>query len=465
MLKVIEDYVEQWKMLEQKDCVITGVSGGADSVCLLFVLLELQKKIGFQMIAVHVNHGLRGPEAEKDEKFVEQLCRKQGVCCVTFHENVELIAKNRKQSTEEAGRNVRREAFEQVLSEYHGTKIALAHHMNDNVETFLLNLTRGSGVRGLGGIRPMQGVYIRPLLCVTRDQIETYLAEKGQDFCVDQSNHTDDYTRNRIRNHVIPYLEDEVNTQTVAHIHEVMQQLRGLQSYVEDEVERFVANSVRKTGDGYELLDRFYEEVPSALRFLVLRKMLCLAAGQEKDLESTHVKILDELLKKQVGRRQDLPYGLEAVRTYQGISLGKKRGMQQIPEEVRISISPGEHLQFTWGKYRMDCRVFEKSQDTSMEHEKSNTKRFDYDIMEKEISFRTRRPGDYFYLKNQGGTQKLKSYFVNAKVPQAERDQILLVALESHILWIVGHRVSGGCQIQENTKYILEIQIDEGEVS
>lgn len=465
MLKIIEDYVEQWKMLEQKDCVITGVSGGADSVCLLFVLLELQKKIGFRMVAVHVNHGLRGPESEKDERFVEELCRKQGVPCVTFHKNVELIAKNRKQSTEEAGRNVRREAFEQVLSEYHGTKIALAHHINDNVETFLLNLTRGSGVRGLGGISPMQGVYIRPLLCVTRNQIETYLVQQGQDFCVDQSNHTDDYTRNRIRNHVIPYLEEQVNAQTVAHIHEAMQQLRGIQSYVEDEVERFSALCVRKKGEGYELLREPYEEVPTALGFSVLRKLLCLAAGQEKDLESAHVKLLDELLRKQVGRRGDLPYGLEAVRTYQGLFLGKKKQADRIPEEVRIAISPGEQLQFTWGTYRIDCRVFEKTQDESMDNEKSNTKRFDYDIIKREISFRTRRPGDYFYLKNQGGTQKLKSYFVNEKVPQTERDQVLLVALGSQILWIVGHRVGGGCQIQENTKYILEIQINEGEVS
>ena len=179
MLEKIKSFIAKQDMLEKEDCVIVGVSGGADSVCLLFVLLELQKSIGFQLAAVHVNHGLRGEEATRDENFVKKLCEEKGVPFVSYFENVELLAKKWKQSTEEAGRNFRRDCFEKTLKEMGGTKIALAHHKNDNVETFLWNLCRGTGLKGMRGILPVSGVWIRPLLCLSRKEIETYLEQMG----------------------------------------------------------------------------------------------------------------------------------------------------------------------------------------------------------------------------------------------------------------------------------------------
>ena len=173
MQRKIEQYVSKWDMLKKEDKVITGVSGGADSICLLFVLLELQKKIPFELVVVHVNHGLRGEDADGDEAYVKELCKEHGIVCEIYSENVELIAKNRKQSTEEAGRYVRREAFQKAMQTHGGTKIALAHHKNDSVETFFMNLARGTGLKGLGGIRPVVGEYIRPLLCLERKEIET----------------------------------------------------------------------------------------------------------------------------------------------------------------------------------------------------------------------------------------------------------------------------------------------------
>ena len=145
MLKRVEDYIAKWDMLKKEDKVIVGVSGGADSVCLLFVLLELRKKIPFELVVVHVNHRLRGAEADADEKYVKQLCEEQGICCVVYSEDVEAIASQNKQSIEEAGRDVRRKAFACAMESYGGTKVALAHHMNDNVETFLMNAARGTG--------------------------------------------------------------------------------------------------------------------------------------------------------------------------------------------------------------------------------------------------------------------------------------------------------------------------------
>lgn len=171
----VRKYVEKWGMLNAEDKVIAGVSGGADSVCLLLMLMELKKEKGFELAVVHVHHGIRGNAADADESYVRNLCEEIGVFLYTYHEDVVSVAKKRKQSIEEAGRDIRRQCFEQAMSDFGGTKIALAHHKDDNVETLILNLARGSALRGLGGMRPVSGAYIRPLLCLRRVEIETYL--------------------------------------------------------------------------------------------------------------------------------------------------------------------------------------------------------------------------------------------------------------------------------------------------
>lgn len=232
MLKKIKEYADKWNMLEAGDKVVAGVSGGADSICLLFVLMELQKEIPFELTAVHVNHGLRAEAADRDEAYVRELCETYRIPCVSYRENVELIAKNRKQSLEEAGREVRREAFRRTMESWGGTKIALAHHKNDNAETFLMNLARGSGLKGLGGMLPVNGTIIRPLLAAERQEIEQYLKENGIAYCTDETNKSDDYTRNRIRNHMIPLLEDGVNKRAVAHISDTMERLREVQEFL-----------------------------------------------------------------------------------------------------------------------------------------------------------------------------------------------------------------------------------------
>ena len=184
----VRNYMKKWQMLQSEDCVIVGVSGGADSICLLWLLADMQKEMGFRMVAVHVNHGLRGVEADEDERFVKKFCEGLEIPCETYRADVELISKKWKQSTEEAGREVRRAFFEEALEKYRGTKIALAHHQNDNAETFMLNLARGTGLRGLGGISPMNGKVIRPLLCLKREEIEEFLKEEGIPYCNDCTN-------------------------------------------------------------------------------------------------------------------------------------------------------------------------------------------------------------------------------------------------------------------------------------
>ena len=230
--KKVEQYIEQYQMIGRGDRIVTGVSGGADSVCLLFVLCELRKKLGFEVIVCHVNHQLRAEAAEQDEAYVKELCRKLDVPCRIFHENVELIAKNGKKSLEEAGRIVRSNAFETVCRESGANKIATAHHKNDNAETVLLNLARGSGLQGMCGIRPVYGNRIRPLLCLTRKEIEEWLEEEQISYCTDETNEEDEYTRNRIRHKILPVMEQEINRQTVEHINRLSLQAEEIWEYL-----------------------------------------------------------------------------------------------------------------------------------------------------------------------------------------------------------------------------------------
>ena len=463
MLDKVKRYAEKWDMLTNEDCVIVGVSGGADSICLLLMLLELQKEIGFDMVAVHVNHGLRGEDADADETFVKHFCREREVPIESYSVDLKSVASERKQSTEEAGREVRREFFEQARIKHNGTKIALAHHQNDNAETFLFRLARGTGVKGLGGMAPVKGRLIRPLLCVDRSEIETYLENKGISYCTDITNESDEYTRNRIRNHIIPCLVKQVNSQSVHHICETMEHVRQVQDYLEQQAEGYMKECVLHNKSGYLLAEDKYREMPEELKPLLLKKVLLLICQKEKDIEAIHLRKIQELFDKQTGRCIHLPYQMEAKRVYEGVEIYQKDAMTPgIPDEFLFDL---EKMQATylWGEKKICCRILNKMQIVGETLEKSHTKRFDCDIIKNSISFRTRRPGDYITIHPDGRTQKLKAYFINEKIPQEERDKVLLVADGSHILWIVGYRVNCAYQVTKNTNSVLEIHVDKGE--
>lgn len=463
--KRTETFIKKYHMLREGDVVVTGVSGGADSVCLLLLLCRLQKKIGFRTVACHINHGLRGEDAEADERYVEELCGKLGVKIYIFHEDVELTARNRKQSLEEAGRMVRREAFEKVCEEEGGTKIATAHHRDDNAETVLLNMARGTGIKGICGIRPVFGKWIRPMLCLSRKEIEESLKEEGITWCTDATNSEDEYTRNRIRHNILPAFEAQVNAGTVRHLDELSVQAQEIWDYLEQGVEAAHSRCVKvSTEDGENrfliLSDRLAEEMP-AIRKLLIRKCISKALGTERDLESVHVSAVLDLFEKQTGRRTNLPGQMEAVRVYSGVEIGRIKEEKET-ERARIELKiPGETL--VPGLGCVVCRVDKKEKFILMEEipQKSYTKCFDYDIIRRILEVRTRCPGDYLTIGPEARHQKLKSYMVNEKIPSQERNKMLLIAEGSHILWIPGKRMSSAYKVTDNTRYVLEIKIME----
>lgn len=462
MWKKVDDYIKEQKMFAAEDVVIAGVSGGADSMCLLCVLDKWRKRLGFHLVVVHVNHGLRGETADAEEAYVKSVCDDRELPFESYHFDVRAVAAKEKLSEEEAGRKCRRRAFEDAALRYGGTKIALAHHKNDNAETFLFHLARGSRLKGLGGMKPVSGIYVRPLLCVCREEIEAYLRERQISFCIDESNQTDSYSRNRIRNHVLPYLVEEVNAQAVEHIDQTMEYFRRVQEYLEKQVDMLWEKAVAQEPDGKICISETILEEEAILREMLLKEALGKAAGREKDLTEIHVKALEELFGKQVGRRLDLPYQLIAVRTYQGIELyPQERLVTERADSMDLDFCGASVMTWEYQGYQIEARIFPKEECVSIP-KKPFTKWFDYDIIKKNVCVRTRMPGDKIIIGKEGGSQKLKNFFINEKIPACEREKVLLFAEGSQILWIVGYRQSMGYQVSEQTKRILEITVSGG---
>jgi len=459
-------------MLTCGDRVIAGVSGGADSVCLFLMLLELRKKIGFDLIAVHVHHGLRGEAADQDQQFVETLCEQHRIPLEIFRVNLESIAKKRKQSLEEAGRMVRREAFDSVCKKYGGNKIALAHHQNDNAETLLWNLSRGTGLDGLGGIRPVNGKFIRPLLCMNRKEIEEYLAKRKQSYCIDETNAGTDYTRNKLRHLVLPILEEQVNSAAVRHMNETMEQIWELQEYMQEQVEAAYQECVQEHFEKacwIQIQQKSFEIFPELIKKMVIRKGMEQVGGKKRNLSHKHVDVMMELMNKQVGRTLNLPYEMHAKRNYEGIRLEKRRTylsgeekkariIQECMAELNI---PGETI-LADRNLKLRCKILEKPKNLSIKDipQKIYTKWFDYGIIKSSLYIRTRQAGDTIVIDEKGHQKKLKNWFVDEKISKEVRDSQLLLAENNEILWVLGHRMSQAYQVKQSTKWILQIEVE-----
>ncbi|MDE7226195.1 MAG: tRNA lysidine(34) synthetase TilS, partial [Ruminococcus sp.] len=231
MIEKIHAFIEKYDMINSGDTVICGLSGGADSVCLLLSLLRLSEDMGFSVEAVHVNHCLRGEESDRDENFCRQLCLMLNVLFTAVSCDVGSHAESESISLEQAARDMRYQALQRIAD---GKKIATAHNADDNIETILLNLVRGSGIKGLSGIPPVRGNIIRPLLTISRNEIEEYLSSENQDYVTDSTNLTDDYTRNKIRHNVIPVLKT-INSSLADTTARTAEVLRSENDFIESE--------------------------------------------------------------------------------------------------------------------------------------------------------------------------------------------------------------------------------------
>lgn len=468
MLRKVEEYIRQYHMVEKGDRIVLGVSGGADSISLFFVMLELREKYNIEMVVVHVNHGIRGEEAERDENYVKSLCESHGVVFESVHADVKGLAKKEKLSEEEAGRNVRYEAFANAAKQHHCNKIAVAHNQNDVSETVLLNLFRGSGIKGLIGIEPVRGNIIRPLLCVKRSEIEAYLSRKGIGYQEDATNYEENYTRNKIRLNILPYAEREINERVSEHIAKSAGILSEAGEFIESETQKLYEKTVKPCLRGYEIQIADFEAAPVILKKEVIRKVMFEVAGKRKDIEMPHVEMVLGLLDKGAGKKADLPYDMEAVHQYQKLVLKKKEKKQSgTLGEMELTLCgetkiPDSSVKFACELIEVDEENRNQLENLYLNKKNDYTKWFDYDKIRNTVLARYRKTGDFFECNDKGNRKKLKDYFIDQKVPAEKRDRILLLADGNHIMWIIGFRISEYYKVNSRTRRILKVKVDGG---
>lgn len=449
--------------------ILAAVSGGADSVCLMLSLRQL----GYDVCAVHVEHGIRGEESLEDCAFVRKLCEEQGIALTVVPVNAPSAAQEFSLSLEEAARLVRWKALMETSDRLGIRVIATAHHRTDQAETVLWNLIRGSSLTGLGGIRAVRQedgrLIIRPMIDCERGQIEDYLRQRKVSWQTDSTNADTRLTRNAIRRKVLPLLE-ELNPQSVLHITQAASDLQQAEDWLSEQTESTFRDVIRKNGDGKEkdlTADRnALRQCPDFLRARVLRRMIAQCEGGEKDIARAHVAALEKLVDGPNGGQASLPDHLTAF-SEEGI-LRLTRSVAEKTEEVALLREDGT--------YSLGCcspLSDEGSQDSRWEAKpdqtisaevsfltwqggevpkKRYTKYLAYDTMAPCPVLRTRREGDYLIVSSDSGRKKLKDYLIDEKVPRLRRDHIPLIAQGSHVLWVVGMRISEKAKVFEGAK-------------
>ena len=464
------NYIKEYQLICPGDHVAVGFSGGADSLFLLTALQELRESLACRLTAIHVNHCLRGEESEEDEAFCRQVCRQADLPLLVFREDIRSRGEALQLGEEETGRLVRRQIWEDCRSRHGITAIALAHHANDRAETFLFHAARGSSLAGVASIRPRSGSIIHPLLCLERREIEEALREAGLSWRTDSSNLTSEPVRNRIRHEVLPLLTAQVNTGAVRHISALADDLMEADQLLKELAGKAEEQMVSVSGGGRKGTcgERFSEkqqkvslfisekvmELPGLLQRYILMDCLEQAAGARKDLGRTQLAQLQGLLFLQTGRKLQLPGGVAAERTYEGICLGPVR------EEDRGLLKPIpllEKPEWIWGSYAVKWHLQENRGQKIGDFK--YTKYFDYDKINRSLTLRSRQPGDYMVIDPEGDRKKLNRILIDGKVPREQRELLPVLASGSGVFWVCGQRVSEDSRVSPETKNILVLQL------
>lgn len=480
MIKKVRKYIEENHMIMPGDVILAGVSGGADSICLFFLLQSLCRELAFEFMVMHVNHNLR-KTARRDELFVQSLCESYGIPFFARQVEVTALAFEKHLSVEEAARIARYDAFYRQMRLLHEetgkeVKLALAHHENDQAETVLFHLFRGSSLTGLRGMKPVtkqkELFVIRPLLCVDRKEIESVLQESGLSYMTDETNADNRYARNRIRNEILASASRFICQESAKHIAQTASDLAKLEDYLDAAVQAEYESVVQAAGDGrtLQIFAAAFEGRHSYIRQEIIYRAIAQLAGVRRDITRVHVEHVCRLFSMQVGRWIDLPYGICAKREYDSVKLFVKdhTRIAELNSHNRFSESKACDGQEKWeiplrlqGITRLPdgsvftARIF--SYEKEMEIPKNKyTKWFNYDKIKQCPVVRTRRISDYFYIDDLH-TQKCKDYMINEKIKQSDRDKLCLVCLDHHMLWMPGYRISAFYKVCQDTKQVLEL--------
>jgi tRNA(Ile)-lysidine synthase len=462
LLDQVKRTVDLYHLLEKGDRVIVGVSGGMDSMVLLHVLNTYRQAFDLSLIVAHVNHGLRPDESGREADLVQKESERLGLPFEYGQFDVKEFQEAAGLSLQDAGRRIRLHFFKSLLLKYHAQKIALGHHADDQVETVLLRLMRGSGLKGLKGMLPIRdGRVIRPLLEVWRREIESFAMGNSIPSLLDSSNLKKRYLRNRLRLTLIPLIEREYQSNFKAIVMRTSAILREENDYLERGAEDVYHKIVCEEKDTISFRFSEYESLHKAVQRRVLQKALDKIYSGEmiEEGEGWEISpIYKRLRQPSPSFLVELPHGVFIQKRYDIVSLGKGRVKAVPPFEVEL-ISPGRASVEEIGREVVIDETTSRDIRFGSLNEPRNIALLDYQRLQFPLRMRNFRPGDRFQPMGMMGTQKLKEFFIDHKIPRFERSKIPLLISGEMIAWVVGYRINERVKVTEKTEKVLRIEL------
>lgn len=449
LLEKIKQFINANNLISKGDKIVIGVSGGPDSLCLLHILNEIKQEYEVNLVVAHVNHNLR-EEAKFEADFVEKFSNNLGLEFYLANVNIEELSKEKKKSCEEVAREYRYNFFNEIVKKTNATKIAVAHNLNDNAETILMHIIRGSGIEGVKGISVKNNNIIRPLLSTTRDAIEKYCIDNNLTPMIDKTNFETIYTRNKVRNKIIPMLS-EINPDVLSSITRLGNILSEEDEFISDYIDK-IYNDIKIEEKCTKISKSKFIKLHKGLQRRILRKAICEFKGDLIDISYKSLEnAISSILTSKNGNIIKIANGIKILVNYDILEFIEKiEKSNEFEYELNI---PGE----TYIK-ELDILVNAEIKNANEVEDfikSPNKKFFDIEKTGKKLYVRNRRFGDYILLNGLNGTKKLKDFFSDLKIPTQKRDEIPILVNEKDIIWIMGFRTSKKFLKDKNTKEVI----------
>lgn len=456
LLDHIKETITRFGLLEKGDRVLVALSGGPDSVALLYGLLALEPEYKLKLCAAHLNHKLRGAESDQDERFAKELASRLKLKFFSKRIDVKKEAKRKKSSIEETAREVRYRYLEKLADQIKADKIALGHQADDQAETFLMRLLRGAGAAGLSGIPARRGRIIRPLIQIKREEIERFLKASRIPCRLDSSNYLTDFFRNRVRLLLLPKIKEQFNPKIVDSLNRATDIISSQQEYVQRKCEQ-ILDDIGTKSRGKVILDlRRFAGYDTCLQREMTRLCVRDLGGDLNQLAFESVdRALGLVRQTKKGKKVRLAHGI-----WVEVGLNELVFYQERKREYRYPIRlPGKLSLKEWG-LKMTAEILRgKTAAENVSTQNQNIAFLDWDKLKAPFSLRNRRRGDRFRPLGMKGTKSLADFLIDAKVPRYLRDEVPILTSRGKIAWVVGHRISNQFKVSPKTKEVLRLQV------
>jgi len=450
-------YIKENLMFDKGDKVIVAVSGGPDSTCLLYILNGLKEELGITLVGAHINHCLRGDESDKDEEYAKETCESLGMNFYSKKVDIHKISEERNLSCEMAGREIRYDFFKELIVKLKANKVALAHNANDQAETILMRIMRGTGIAGMIGIRPVRDkIYVRPILHLSRKKIENYCMINNISPRIDKSNLENIYARNKVRLELIPYIEENFNKDIVKTLNRLSDIVKSDNEYLENVSQKEFENCCEIV-EQRVIINKSAFGLHEAILSRIVRSALLAVNHNLYNFEKIHISNIIDLQKHDTGKSIMLPQNIIVENTYGDIQIYiYVKAIEDYNNEYYLKINEKNIIHSLNKVIKIDV----KSKMQYMEFIGNDyIKYFDYDKIVEPITLRYRKDGDKFTPLGMIGNKKINDLFIDLKIPKAKRNEIPLICFGNDIGWVVGYRVSEKFKVLKDTKNILQIRI------